>query len=149
MTQLSTLKTFLWYNDGLHDALNFYKSTFGEQMQVEQRHLYDTHLFTADFSIYRHEFIAMNTPGGDRFNNSISLHIQVDGQPEVDRLWDAITSNGAPGLCGWCTDKWGINWQVTPFQMGEYLGHSDRAKAEENMGILRQMTKIQLSQFVK
>ena len=148
MTQNSTLKTFLWFNDGLKDALNFYKQTFGEGMQVADEHLSNDNLFTADFSIYGHQFIGMCTPGGDTFNNSISFSIQVDGQEETDRLWGAITTSGAPGRCGWCTDKWGVSWQVTPIQMRDFVAHLDQAKAEQNWGILRGMTKIQLSDFV-
>ena len=149
MTQPSTLKTFLWYSSGLQDALKFYKETFGDGMRVAEENLVSEQLFTADFSIYGHEFIGMNTPGGDPFNNSISLSIQVDGQEETDRLWNALTTNGAPGRCGWCTDKWGVSWQVTPYQMRDYVGHPDGAKAEQNWGILREMTKIQLSDFVQ
>ena len=117
-------------------------------MQVAEEHLNNDNLFTAEFSIYDHQLIGMSMPGGDVFNNSISLSIQVDGQEETDRLWSAITTNGAPGRCGWCTDKWGVNWQVTPYQMRDFLGHPDQAKVEHNWGILRGMTKIQLSDFV-
>ena len=148
MNQNSTLKTFLWFNDGLQSALQFYKQTFGDGMQVAEEHLNNENLFTADFSIYGHEFIGMCTPGGDTFNNSISLSIAVDGQEETDRLWEAITTRGAPGRCGWCTDKWGVSWQVTPIQMRDFVGHPEQAKAEQNWGILRGMTKIQLSDFV-
>jgi len=149
MTQPSNLRTFLWFSSGLQEALNFYKEIFGDQMRVAEENLVSPELFTADFAIYGHEFIGMNTPGGDPFNNSISLSIQVDGQTETDRLWEAITSSGAEGRCGWCTDKWGVSWQVTPFQMRDFVGHPDPAKAQENWGILRGMTKIQLSDFVR
>jgi len=126
----------------------FYKEIFGDHMRVSAADLANRNLFTADFAIYGHEFIGMNTPGGDPFNNSISLSIQVDGQDETDRIWSAITTNGQPGRCGWCTDKWGVAWQVTPLQMRDFVGHPDREKAERNWGILREMTKIQLSDFV-
>ena len=126
----------------------FYKEIFGDHMRVSAADLANRNLFTADFAIYGHEFIGMNTPGGDPFNNSISLSIQVDGQDETDRIWRAITTSGAPGRCGWCTDKWGVAWQVTPLQMRDFVGHPDREKAERNWGILREMTKIQLSDFV-
>lgn len=148
MVQNSTLKTFLWFNSGLQEALTFYKETFGDGMKVAREHLDNEHLFTAEFGIYGHQFIGMSMPGGDSFNNSISLSVQVDGQEETDRLWEAITKSGAPGRCGWCTDKWGVNWQVTPYQMRDFVGHSDQVKAEQNWGILRNMTKIQLSEFV-
>ena len=93
MTQNSTLRTFLWFSSDLQDALKFYKATFGEGMEVAQEHLENAHLVTADFTIYGHAFIGMSMPGGDAFNNSISLSIQVDGQEETDRLWEAITTN--------------------------------------------------------
>jgi len=105
-------------------------------------------LFTADFSIYGHEFIGMCIEGGPEFNSSISLSIQCDGQEETDRLWAAITAEGEAGQCGWCKDKWGISWQITPLQMRDYLGHSDPTKAQANWGILRNMGKIQLSDFL-
>lgn len=149
MNQPSTLKTFLWFNEGLQEALKFYKSTFGDHMLVSEEHLSNPNLFTADFVIYGHEFIGMNMPGGDTFNNSISLSIQVDGQEETNRLWDSITSNGEPGRCGWCKDKWGVSWQVTPYQMRELLENQDPEKAQQNWGILREMTKIELSDFVQ
>lgn len=149
MTQPTTLKTFLWYSDGLQDALKFYKETFGEKMRVDEENLRSERLFTADFAIFGQEFMGMNTPGGDPFNNSISLSINVDGQEETDRLWQAITKEGAPGRCGWCTDKWGVSWQVVPYQMGEFVGNPDSKKAEQNWRILRTMGKIQLSDFVQ
>ena len=149
MSKLSTLKTFLWYNDGLQEALKFYKEIFGEQMRVDESDLTNSRLFSAEFAIFGHEFMGMNMPGGDSFNNSISLSINVDGQNETDRLWDAITTNGAPGRCGWCTDNWGVSWQIIPYQMQDFVGHPDAIKAEQNWGILRTMTKIQLSDFVQ
>jgi predicted 3-demethylubiquinone-9 3-methyltransferase (glyoxalase superfamily) len=149
MTHPSTLKTFLWFSSGLQDAFKFYKATFGEGMVVADESLNNEHLFIAEFSIYGQSLVGMNVPGGDTFNNSISLAIQVDGQEETDRIWDAITREGAAGRCGWCTDRWGVSWQVTPFQMGEFLGHADPVKAQQNMGIMQQMGKIQLSDFVQ
>ena len=149
MTQPTKLRTFLWYKNGMQEALNFYKQTFGEQMEVAEEILTAEHLFTAEFSIFGHEFIGMNTPGGETFNSSISLALGVDGQEEVDRIWEAITREGAPGRCGWCTDKWGVSWQVIPFQMRGFLGHLDRSKAEQNLGAMMQMSKIQLSEFVE
>ena len=149
MTQKSTLRTFLWYNEGLQDALKFYKATFGVDMEVAEENLISENLFTAEFAILGHRFIGMNTPGGEKFNSAISLSLQVDGQEETDRIWDALTAKGEPGQCGWCKDEWGVSWQVTPYQMGEYVGNPDQSIAQQNWGILRGMTKIQLSDFVK
>ena len=144
-----SLKTFLWFQKDLEEALNFYKDTFKEVVVREENRMGEgAPLFTADFSIYGHEFIGMCIEGGPAFNSSISLSIQCDGQEETDRLWAAITAEGDAGQCGWCKDKWGISWQITPLQMRDYLGHSDPTKAQANWGILRNMGKIQLSDFL-
>ena len=147
MSTLSVLKTFLWYGDDMEATLDFYAATF-KDVVIREKNYMNEKLFTADFSIYGHEFIGMCTERGDTFNNSISLAIQCDGQEEVDRLWAAIVAEGEPGNCGWIKDKWGLQWQITPFQMRDYLGNSDPEKAQANWGKLMQMTKIQLSDFV-
>jgi len=90
----------------------------------------------------------MSVEGGPAFNDAISLSLSVDGQAEVDRLWDALTSDGGtPGQCGWLKDKFGVSWQVTPIQMGAYLGNPDSAKREYAMAALRRMTKIVIEDF--
>ena len=85
MSTLSVLKTFLWYGDDMEAALDFYAATF-KDVVIREKNYMNEKLFTADFSIYGHEFIGMCTERGDTFNNSISLAIQCDGQDEVDRL---------------------------------------------------------------
>jgi predicted 3-demethylubiquinone-9 3-methyltransferase (glyoxalase superfamily) len=149
MTATSKLRTFLWFPDKLDDALAFYRETFGAVVHSENRLGSDGPLFTADFSIYGHEFIGLNWAGGPAFNEAISLSLSVEGQDEVDRLWNAITAEGKEGQCGWCTDKWGVSWQVTPIQMSEHLGNPDPELAAYANQALRQMGKIVLAEFVK
>jgi len=139
---MTTLKTFLWFGGELDDALDFYAATFVDVVVHNTDYLGSGELFTADFAIYGHEFIGLNWGGGPSFNDAISLSLNVDGQDEVDRLWAAITADGSEGQCGWCHDKWGVTWQVSPIQMRTWLGHSDpdvRAYANQ---ALRSMTKI-------
>ncbi len=143
MARDSVLKTFLWFPSGLEEALEFYKDTFQNvQIHSLNRTSPDGPLFTAEFSIYGHELIGMNSESKFAFNESISLSIQCDGQEEVDRLWDAITKEGTAGKCGWCKDKYGLSWQVTPFQMLDHLGNPDPKKAEFAWTALLGMTKI-------
>lgn len=143
MTQPTSLKTFLWYPGNMDDALAFYESIFTDfKIHSDNRPQEGKPRFTADFSIYGHNFIGMNWPGGDPFNQAISLSLNVDGQDEVDRVWDAITAKGKPGQCGWCTDEFGVTWQVSPIQMREHLENPDRAKAEYANKALMKMTKI-------
>lgn len=141
----NSLRTFLWFDGRLGDALQFYQETFGDVVIHGQEFTPEGVLFTADFSIYGHEFIGLNWAGGPQFNEAISLSITCDGQDETDRLWDAITRDGAPGNCGWCTDPFGVTWQVTPKQLRDHLGNSDSEKAAYAMNALRAMGKIVIS----
>ena len=146
MSETTKLKTFLWFPGNMDEALAFYQSIFTDfKSHSENRPDPDKARFTADFSIYGHNFIGMNWPGGDSFNNAISLSLNVDGQDEVDRLWEAITLKGKEGRCGWCTDEFGLTWQVSPIQMREHLENPDREKAEYANKALQQMTKIIIS----
>ena len=143
MTKPTKLKTFLWFPGNMDAALAFYAQTFTDfVIHSDFNPKPGESRFTADFSIYGHNFIGMNWPGGDPFSNAISLSLNVDGQAEVDRLWNAITAKGKPGQCGWCTDEFGLTWQVSPIQMREHLENPDREKAAFANQALMKMTKI-------
>ena len=94
MTKPASLKTFLWFQSDLEAALYFYKETFKDVEIFEENRMGEgAPLFTADFSIYDHQFIGMSIEGGPVFNTAISLSIQCDGQEETDRrsggrYWD-------------------------------------------------------------
>lgn len=150
MTQANQLNTFLWFKAGqLDEAIPFYESIFRD---FTVNHLNPMSpggaLFTAGFSIHGHQLIGMAVEGGPEFNDSISLSLSVDGQDEVDRLWDSLTADGGqPGRCGWLKDRFGVSWQVTPFQMGAYLGNPDSAKREYAQQALMKMGKIVIKDF--
>ncbi len=144
MTQPSSLRTFLWFNNNLDEALAFYAELFGPGLTVHSssRPEPDGKLMTAEFSIYGHQLIGMGWPGGPTFNPSISLSIACDGQEETDRLWEAITRDGQEGQCGWCVDAFGVSWQVSPIQMNEHLGNTDPSKSAYAWQAMREMEKI-------
>ena len=90
--------------------------------------------------------------GGPAFSQSeaFSFQISTEDQEETDRYWDAIVGNGGQeSACGWCKDRWGVSWQVVPFQMQDFMSLPDQEKAQQNWQILMGMGKIQLSEFVK
>ncbi|MEN9608350.1 MAG: hypothetical protein RLZZ06_281 [Actinomycetota bacterium] len=147
MTKPPVLKTFLWFPGNMQEALDFYVAELGAVIHGENRP--GGKLFTADFSIAGHSFLGMNWPGGPDFNDSISLSLNVDGQEDVDRYWDAITREGEPGQCGWCKDKWGVTWQVSPIQMRDYLESPDPEVATYANEALMKMSKIVIADFVK
>ena len=144
MTQPTKLKTFLWFDGNLAEALDFYRSTFADAFVLHSagRPEPDGKLMTADFAIHGHEFIGMGWPGGPKFNDSISLSLNVDGQAEVDRLWNAITAKGEAGQCGWCKDEFGLSWQVSPIQMRDWLENPDPAVSAYAWAAMRKMGKI-------
>jgi predicted 3-demethylubiquinone-9 3-methyltransferase (glyoxalase superfamily) len=150
MTKPTTLKTFLWFDGNLGEALEFYAATFTDfKLHSSGRPEADGKLMTAEFAIHGHEFIGMGWPGGPQFTDAISLALSVDGQAEVDRLWDAITKDGQEGQCGWCKDPFGVSWQVTPIQMGEHTGNPDPAKSAYAWAALRRMKKIVIQDFIE
>ena len=143
MANVMQIKTFLWFNNNLNEALAFYQGIFQDFV------IYSTHvkegdgaLSTADFSICGHRFTAMNWPGGPEFNEAISLSVSCDGQSETDRLWEAITAEGTAGNCGWCKDAFGLSWQINPIQMRDHLGNPDPEKSAYAWQAFRKMNKI-------
>jgi predicted 3-demethylubiquinone-9 3-methyltransferase (glyoxalase superfamily) len=143
------LKTFLWFNGVLDVALEFYRETFTDMHVRTENRAPDGKIFTADFSIYGHNFIAMNWPGGPEFNDAISLSLNVDTQEEVDRLWSAITLEGKEIGCGWCADKYGLVWQVSPKEMRVWLEHEDEEIRNYANEQLRSMKKIVVADLHK
>ena len=143
------LRTFLWFNGTLDKALPFYKATFSDGFELNGTNVNPEtgSIFTADFSIFGHEFIAMNWPGGPEFNEAISLSIETDGQEQTDQLWEALTRDGEPGRCGWCTDPFGVTWQVSPKQMRIWLEHPDAEVRAYADTALRGMSKIVIDEL--
>lgn len=112
----------LWYNHDAEEAARFYASTFPDSA------LTGVHRAPGDFPGGKQgdplivEFTVCGTPciginGGDTFKHSeaFSFVIATDSQEETDRYWNAIVGNGGTeNACGWCRDKWGLSWQITP-----------------------------------
>ena len=151
MSKPTQLRTFLWFNNNLEEALDFYSRTFGDQfvLQSSGRPEADGKLMTAEYTIYGHKFVGMGWPGGPIFNPSISLSISCDGQEESDRLWDAITKDGQEGQCGWCVDAFGVSWQVSPQQMGDYLNSPDPEVSAYAWAQMRNMKRIVIADLYK
>jgi predicted 3-demethylubiquinone-9 3-methyltransferase (glyoxalase superfamily) len=112
----------LWYDDDAQDAAAFYARTFpNSEVRAVHRAPADYpggkagDVLTVDFTVCGVPCIGLN--GGNAFKHSeaFSFQIATDDQAETDRYWNAIVSNGgAESECGWCKDKWGLSWQITP-----------------------------------
>lgn len=142
----------LWYEGAAHEAAQFYASVFPDS------HVGAVHRAPADYPDGREgnvlvvEFTVMGIPciglnGGDRFHHSEAFSFQVatDTQGETDRYWDAIVGNGGEeSMCGWCRDKWGLSWQITPRALTNAMANPDRAAAKRAMEAMMTMRRIDI-----
>ncbi len=112
----------LWYERDAEEAARFYEKTFPDS-RVGAVHFAPSDYpdgkagdpLTVEFTVAGIPCIGLN--GGPQFKHSeaFSFQIATDSQEETDRYWDAIVGNGGQeSHCGWCKDRWGINWQITP-----------------------------------
>lgn len=98
---------------------------------------------TVEFTLLGQPFLGLN--GGPVFkpNMAVSLMVMTDSQEETDRYWNAIIDHGgAPSECGWCSDRWGYSWQITPRVLLEGTTHADPAIAKRVFAAMMTMGKI-------
>lgn len=143
----------LWYNGTAHDAAEFYARTFPDSaVQAVHRAPGDFpsgkkgDVLTVQFTVCGIPCIGLN--GGPVFqhNEAFSFQIATDDQEETDRLWNAIIDNGGqPSACGWCKDRWGISWQITPRVLSEAVTDADPVVAQRAFNAMMQMTKIDIA----
>ena len=143
----------LWYNGDASGAAQFYAKTFPDSFVTA------THLAPGDYpsgkkgDVLTVEFTVMGIPclglnGGDTFKQSEAFSFQVAtaDQAETDRYWNAIVRNGGQeSACGWCKDKWGLSWQITPIALTEAVTDPDPAAAKRAFDAMMEMGKIDIA----
>lgn len=151
MTAKNTL--CLWYHRDALDAAHFYARTFPDS-RVGAIHYAPADfpsgkagdVLTVEFTVCGVPCIGLN--GGDAFTQTeaFSFQIATDDQAETDRLWQAIVDNGGrESACGWCKDRWGVSWQITPRVLTEALAAPDRDAARRVFEAMMQMGKIDIA----
>ena len=103
-------------------------------------------MLTVEFTVAGIPCIGLN--GGPHFkhNESFSFQIATDDQAETDRLWNAIVGNGGQeSACGWCRDRWGVSWQITPRVLTDAMAGTDRAAAKRAFEAMMTMRKIDVA----
>ena len=144
----------LWYVDGAEEAARFYARTFPEStVGAVHRAPADFpggkagDVLTVEFTVCGVACLGLN--GGATFKQSeaFSFQIATDNQAETDRYWNAIVSNGgAESACGWCKDKWGLSWQITPRVLTEALARVGDV-AKRAFEVMMTMRKIDVAKI--
>jgi predicted 3-demethylubiquinone-9 3-methyltransferase (glyoxalase superfamily) len=103
---------------------------------------------TVEFTVLGRSFLGLNGGPQTKPNRAVSFMVVTQDQAETDRYWDAITGNGgAESGCGWCTDRWGFSWQVTPRQLLDGIADPDRAVAKRVFEAMMTMGKIDVARI--
>jgi 2-polyprenyl-6-hydroxyphenyl methylase/3-demethylubiquinone-9 3-methyltransferase len=143
----------LWFDKDALDAATFYADTFPDS-SVDAVHRApgdypdgkQGEVLTVQFTVLGIPCLGLN--GGPHFKHSEAFSFQVatDDQEETDRYWNAIVGNGGKESdCGWCKDRWGLSWQITPRVLTEAYTSSDKAAAKRAFAAMMTMQKIDVA----
>lgn len=143
----------LWYNGDALAAATFYANTFPDsEVKAVHRAPGDYPAgkqgdeLTVEFTVLGIPCVGLN--GGPLFKHSeaFSFQVSTDDQEETDRLWHAIIDNGGQAsACGWCKDKWGLSWQISPRVLVDAVTSKDPAVAKRAFEAMMTMTKIDIA----
>jgi len=143
----------LWYNGDAEEAAKFYAKTFPDssvgtvfRAPGEYPSGKAGDVLTVEFTVMGIPCIGLN--GGPEFkhNESFSFQVATVDQAETDRYWNAIVGNGGEeSVCGWCKDKWGLSWQITPIALTNAVADPDTAAARRAFDAMMGMKKIDIA----
>lgn len=147
---VGTAQICLWYDTGALEAAQFYAATFPDSSVGRTTRAPADNPSTPEGALLTVEFTVMGIPvmglnGGPHFRQSeaFSFSIITEDQAETDRYWNAIVENGGQeSRCGWCKDRWGVSWQITPRVLMEMHDNPDSAARRRAFDAMMTMGKI-------
>jgi len=143
----------LWYDGTAEEAARFYARTFpdsavGKILRAPGDYPAGRQgdVLVVEFTVLGIPCMGLNGGPGVPHGMAFSFQVATDDQAETDRLWHAIIDNGGEASqCGWCKDKWGLSWQITPRALTEALADPDPAAAKRAFEAMMQMGKIDIA----
>ncbi len=145
----------LWFDGGALEAAQFYAKTFPDSAVGRVMHAPSDFpsgkqgdVLTVEFTVMGIPCLGLNGGPGVKHSEAFSFQVATDDQEETDRLWNAIVGNGGrENVCGWCQDKWGLSWQITPRVLTDAITDPDPAVAKRAFEAMMQMGKIDVAQI--
>lgn len=143
----------LWFADNnCEEAIHYYISVFPDSQIIEMKYYPDESLdehfkgmsgkvLTAVFNLNGQEFLGLDGGPIFRFDAAISFTVECDSQEEIDYYWEKLSHEPDAEACGWCKDRFGLSWQIVPYNMGELLS------ADAQIQAMMQMKKIVISEL--
>ncbi|MCB2128024.1 MAG: VOC family protein [Rhodobacteraceae bacterium] len=144
----------IWYDSGAEEAARFYAETFPDsavtgvfRAPADNPSGKAGDVLTVEFTVCGIPCMGLNGGPAFRQTEAFSFQIMTGDQPETDRYWDAITGNGgSESACGWCKDRWGVSWQITPRVLMEALA-AGGAEAARAFAAMMEMGRIDIARI--
>ncbi len=144
----------LWYDKDALDAATFYAATFPDTRVTAVHRAPSDYpsgktgdVLTVEFTVLGIPCLGLNGGPAFRPSEAFSFQVATDDQAETDRYWDAIVGNGGKeSACGWCKDRWGLSWQITPRTLTEAMA-AGGAEAKRAFDAMMTMTKIDVARI--
>jgi predicted 3-demethylubiquinone-9 3-methyltransferase (glyoxalase superfamily) len=143
----------LWYDGTAEAAARFYSKTFPNSAVTAVHHAPGDYPagkqgepLTVEFTVLGVPCLGLNGGPAVKHSEAFSFQVVTDNQAETDRYWNAIIDNGgAASVCGWCKDRWGLSWQITPRLLLDAITDPDRAAAKRAFDAMMTMGKIDIA----
>ncbi len=153
MAHTNTNTICLWYDGTALEAANFYADTFPDSTVGEILRAPGDYpagkpgdILTVKFTVMGVSCLGLNGGPAFRHSEAFSFQISTDNQEETDRYWNAIVRNGGQeSQCGWCRDKWGLSWQITPRALMAAIASPDKVLAKRAFTAMMGMKKIDMA----
>lgn len=148
---MQNITPMLWFDNNAEEAVNFYASIFPDTKIGTILRYGETgpgpvgSVMTIAFELRGQAFVALNGGPIYTFTPAVSFVVHCETQDEIDMYWDRLSEGGAPNVCGWLQDKFGLSWQITPNVLLRMIEDSNKERANRVFQAMMKMTKLDIA----